>query len=195
MKNVLRTAAALALLLLAPAALAQSRTAARSSGGLTHANVLVGFEDGDGNTGLALRGDVEMLPTRIAPNANVSLVLSLGYTRFADSYYGWEWNINLFKLVPAARFSFDVAPRFGLYGDAGLGMYFGNATVKERDPYYGTWTRASNSDVGLMMRLAAGAKFDLTPTFALGAELGVNPYFGDYDNTTFSGMLLASFRM
>jgi opacity protein-like surface antigen len=195
MKNVIRTAAALALLLLAPAALAQGR-GARSSSGLTNASVLLGFEDGDGDTGLALRGDLEMLPTHLGPNTNLSLVLSLGYTRFSESYYGWDWGMNLFKLVPAARFGFDLAPRFGLYGDAGLGLYVANMSVKERDPYYGTWTKASDSTVGLVMRLAAGAKFDVTPAFGLGAELGVNPYFGgDYEDTTFTAMLLASFRM
>ena len=46
------------------------------------------------------------------------------------------------------------------------------------------------------MRLAGGAKFLVTPAFELGAELGVNPYFaGDYDDTTLSAMLLASFRL
>ena len=76
MKNVLRLAAAVALLLTSAPALAQGRGAPRT--GLTNAAVLLGFEDGGPESGLALRGDVEFMPTPLAPNANLSLVLSLG---------------------------------------------------------------------------------------------------------------------
>jgi outer membrane protein with beta-barrel domain len=201
MKNVLRIAAALGLLLTSSAALAQGRATARSSSGLTNMGVLVGFEDGGPESGLALRGDVEFMPTRIAPNANLSLVMSAGFTRFSDGFWyandvREEWSWNLFKLIPAARFSFDVAPRFGLYGDAGLGLYVGTFSWQHDYRYAGYTEDYSNTELGVAMRLAAGAKFLVTPTFQLGAELGVNPYFaGDYDDTTLSAMLLASFRL
>jgi hypothetical protein len=200
MKNVLRMAAAVALLLTSAPALAQGRGAPRT--GLTNAAVLLGFEDGGPESGLALRGDVEFMPTRIAPNANLSLVMSLGFTHFSDSFYfapddyREEWSWNLFKLIPAARFSFDVAPRFGLYGDAGLGLYVGTFSFERDFRSYGYAEDYSDSELGLAMRLAAGAKFLVTPAFERGAELGVNPYFaGDYDDTTLSAMLLASFRL
>lgn len=200
MKNVLRMAAAIALLLASGPALAQSRSA-RSSSGLTNAAVLLGFEDGGPESGFALRGDVEFMPTRVAPNANLSLVLSLGFTRFSDGFWyandvREEWSWNLFKLVPAARFSFDVAPRFGVYGDAGLGLYVGTFSWEHDYRYAGYTEDYSDTELGLAMRLAAGAKFLVTPSFELGAELGVNPYFaGDYDDTTLSAMLLAAFRL
>jgi opacity protein-like surface antigen len=202
MKNVLRSAVVLAALLVSTTALAQSRGS--RGAGLTNAAVLLGFEDGGPESGLALRGDVEFMPSRIAPNANLALVVSLGFTHFGDSFYfrdGFgdvreQWSWNLFKLVPAARLSFDVAPRFGLYGDAGLGLYVGTFSHEFDYRYAGYADDYSDSEIGLAMRLAGGARFAVTPSFELGAELGVNPYFaGDYDDTTLSAMLLASFRM
>lgn len=204
MKNVLRSAVVLAALLVSTTALAQSRGS--RGAGLTNAAVLLGFEDGGPESGLALRGDVEFMPTRIAPNANLSLVVSLGFTHFGDSFYfhdGFgdvreQWSSNLFKLLPAARLSFDVAPRFGFYGDAGLGLYVATFSYEYeyRDAgYAGDYSDYSDSTLGVAMRLAGGAKFLVTPSFELGAELGVNPYFGDYDDTTLSAMLLASFRL
>jgi len=202
MKNVLRIVAAAAVLLLGATAQAQGRSTPRGSSGLTNAGVLLGFEDGGPESGLALRGDMEFMPTRIAPNADLSLVMSLGFTRFSDSFYFGpddyreEWSWNLFKLIPAARFSFDVAPRFGLYGDAGLGLYVGTFSFERDFRSYGYSEDYSDTELGVAMRLAAGAKFLVTPTFELGAELGVNPYFaGDYDDSTLSAMLLASFRL
>jgi hypothetical protein len=200
MKNLLRLAIAAALLATSGPALAQGRATSRSSSGLTNADVLIGFEDGGPESGFALRGDLEFMPTRIAPNAKLSLVVSAGFTRFSDGFWyandvREEWSWNLFKLIPAARFSFDVAPRFGLYGDAGLGLYVGTFSWEHDYRFAGYTEDYSDTSLGLAMRLAAGAKFLVTPTFQLGAELGVNPYFaGDYDDTTLSAMMLASFR-
>ena len=205
MKNLLRSAVVLTALLVSTTALAQSR-GSRGGSGLTNAAVLLGFEDGGPESGLALRGDMEFMPTRIAPNANLSLVASLGFTHFGDSVYvrdGFadvreQWSSNLFKLLPAARISFDVAPRFGVYGDAGLGLYVATFSYEYeyRDAgYVGEYSDYSDSALGVAMRLAGGARFAVTPTFELGAELGVNPYFGDYDETTLSAMMLASFRL
>ncbi|ABS25506.1 outer membrane beta-barrel protein [Anaeromyxobacter sp. Fw109-5] len=203
MKNVLRSAVVLAALLVSTTALAQGHRA-RGGSGLSNAAVLLGFEDGGPESGLALRGDVEFMPTRVGPNANLSLVVSLGFTHFGDSFYfrdGYgdvreQWSWNLFKLLPAARLSFDVAPRFGFYGDAGLGLYVGTFSHEYDYRYAGFAEDYSDSELGLAMRLAGGARFAVTPSFELGAELGVNPYFaGDYDDTTLSAMLLASFRL
>ena len=125
--------------------------------GLTNAAVLLGFEDGGPESGLALRGDVEFMPTRVAPNANLSLVMSLGFTHFSDSFYfapddyREEWSWNLFKLIPAARFSFDVAPRFGLYGDAGLGLYVGTFSFERDFRSCGYAEDYSDSELGLAM--------------------------------------------
>lgn len=201
MKNLLRTAIVLAAVLTSTTAVAQGRRTSRGGGaGLTNAAVLLGFEDGGPDSGLALRGDVEFMPTRIAPNANLSLVLSLGYTHFGDSYWYangvWQdWNWNIFKLLPAARISFDVAPRFGFYGDLGLGLYVGSFSWERDYRYDGYLEDYSTTELGLAMRFAGGAKFAVTPGFELGAEIGVNPYFGDVDDTTLSAMLLAAFRL
>lgn len=199
MKNLLRLAIAAALLVLSGPALAQSRAAPRS--GLTSAGVLVGFEDFGGDTGLALRGDVLLLPTRIAPRASVGLVLSLGYSHFGESYYqawdgtDWDWSTNILKFTPAARFGFDVAPRFGLYADAGLGLHYAAWSWEWHDRFSPARADASASDIGLHMRFAGGAQFQISPGFDLGAEIGLNPYFGDLDENSLTVMLSAMFRM
>ena len=199
MKNLLRLAAAAALLLTSGPALAQSRAATRS--GLTSAGVLLGFEDFGGDTGLALRGDVLLLPTRLAPKASVGLVLSLGYSRFSESAYhswdgtDWDWTTNILKFTPAARFAFDVAPRFGLYADAGLGLHYASMSWEWHDRFGPLSADDSVSDVGLHMRFAGGAQFQISPGFDLGAEIGLNPYFGDFEDNSLTVMMSAMFRM
>ena len=38
---------------------------------------------------------------------------------------------------------------------------------------------------GVTMRLAVGGTYQVDPRFAVGAELGINPYFGEADTTNF----------
>jgi opacity protein-like surface antigen len=201
--TISRIAVAAVLLASAPYALAQtsrdpgrSRASTRSTsttadGGLRLAGLL-GFEFANGDTGLALRGDGEMRIADLAPNLHLSGVLSLGYSRFSDDNFRVDVTTNLVKLVPALRLTIPVAPQFGVYGDAGLGLYYASTTV--RDNLSGL--DASDSDVDFTMRFAAGAFFDLNERLRLGAELGVNPYFGDLvDDTTWTLLASLSYRL
>jgi hypothetical protein len=194
----LSLAALLAVLVLPASALAQARSA--SASGPMSAGVLLGFESGDGDTGLALRVDGIFDQKKLSPKAMFSGVLSIGYTRFSDSYsepftgYDASVALNIFKAIPAARFTFDLAPQFDLYIDAGLGMYFGIATMSIDDGV--DEVSDSENTFGAAMRIGGGALFQLSPTFNLGFEMAFNPYFGgDYEETDFTLMGQAVFRM
>ena len=162
-------AAALAALVSLPAtALAQRGSAT------TQVGAAVGAEFGDLD-GVALRGDVVVPLQQLDRQTTLSFVGLAGLTLFSEG----DVDATVFKLVPAARLSLDLAPQFTVYGDAGLGLYFA-------DVDFGPF--GDDSEVGLVMRFAAGGLVAITPTVKVGAELALNPYFGDYDDNTASLM-------
>lgn len=204
--RLLAMLAVLATSLTASPALAQGRSPMSAA-------VLVGFEDGDGPAGLALRFDGELAQRPLSPGVGFSLVGSIGFSHFSDegggydAFYGyddrWEASLNLFKIVPAARFTFGRSAAVRPYVDAGLGLYYASWNVTQHelyyDPWYGTYygeAEFDDSEVGLLLRLAAGLNFQVSPGFALGGEVGVTPYFGDYtDDAMLSLMVSAQFRL
>lgn len=174
---------------------AQARGGARPQ--LLQLGALIGFEDGDGDAGLALRLDGEIPFQALAPAVQLSFVGSLGFSRwnFSPGFFSdLDATLNVFKFVPAARFSFGRSPTVRPYVDAGLGLYYASFSVEQRDAF-GRVFRASDSDVSLLMRFAAGLLFQVSPGFSLGGELGLTPYFGDVDDDTFSLMFAAMFRL
>ncbi len=198
---VRRAPFALALALaLAPLARAAAAQPAPSGGGNQWA-VLLGIEDGAGDTALQLRGDLEFAQRPLSSMVGLSVVGSLGYAHFSRGYTDFAGDsvsssLDLLKIVPAARFSLFAAPSFRLYGDAGLGLYYGSASVKYRDALGNVYASGSDSSVGIMMRLAVGAQLRVTPAFSLGAELGFSPYFANVPDDTFTSLLFsAAFRM
>lgn len=207
--KILRLAslALLASVLAAPPALAQGRPQARGA-------ALLGFEDGSGPAGLALRVDGELVQRPLGPGVGFSLVGSLGYSHFSDHggtwdpFYGydasWEQSLGIFKVIPAARFTFGHNPRVRPYADAGLGFYWASwsyeattAVPTAFPPYYAiVGEQLSDSEVGVVLRFAGGVAFDVSPGFSLGAEAGIMPYLGDFaDDSTFTLMLAAQFRL
>ena len=180
----------LALLLVPAAAHAQARRSSSAGDGALHLGLLLGPEFATGDTGIALRGDVEMGISHLAPNVRLDGVFSLGYTRFSFGERYGDYSVNLVRLVPAARFVFPVAPAVNLYADAGLGLYLGSASAG-----VAPLRRDSESLFGLNMRFAGGVMFDVSPTIRLAGELGVNPYFGDVDDTTTTLMMGLQFRL
>jgi hypothetical protein len=151
--------------------------------------VFVGPEFVSGETGVAVRGDVSQAITQLAPNVRLDGVLSLGYTHYSFGPADFDATANIVRILPSARFVFPVAPKLSLYGDAGLGLYFGSMS------FGNAFNRASDNLFGVNMRFAGGAMFDVAPTVRLGAELGVNPYFGDFDQTSTTLMFAAQFRL
>lgn len=199
-----RTSLALALAaLLAPvAASAQAKTQAKTqttrSGGYGSPDSLslggfVGFETGD-LTGFALRLDGEMPFQSLSPEVKLSGVGSLGFTHFGQDVPFGTLTYNIVKLVPAARFTMALNPQFDLYGDAGLGLYYYSATLKTNMPFFGT-VEASSTGVGLMMRLGVGGFYKVNPKVKIGAELGLDPYFGKVGTNDWTIMAGAMFAI
>lgn len=147
----------------------------------------LGYEMGDLD-GLMLRFDGEMQIQALSPQIMLSGVGSVGYTRFsADIPFG-DITWNVFKLIPAARLTMPVSPELSLYGDGGLGLYYGRATVEFAPPGFPS-SSSSDSTTGLVMRLGVGAFFKLNPKTRLAGSLEIDPYLsGDADTTNFTIM-------
>lgn len=139
----------------------------------------LGFEFGD-DDGFGLRLDGVLPLQQLSPTVSMGLVGTAGFTHWGDSYGGVDASVNLLKLVPAVRIGIAAAPKISLYGDAGLGLYLGRSKV-ESDFY-----DHSESAVGVTMRFAGGALVEVSPVLSIGGELGINPYFGDFEDTTLS---------
>lgn len=199
-------ATALAALALAPAGAAAASQGGASSGANRWA-LLVGFEDFGGDAGLQLRGDLDFVQRPLAPAVGLSIVGSLAYSHWGDShgydpYYGrgWKWSANLVKAMGSARFTFGRSSFVRPYADLGLGLYWAGTSGTAGyayDPAFGWYAvDYSDSSVGFLLRLAGGVTFQLSPAFALGVELGLHPYLGDFpSDTSTSLMASATFRM
>ncbi len=199
--------AALCALALAPARASAAPQAASS--GRNQWTVGVGLEDGNGTTGLALRGDLEFVQRRLAPSVGFSIVGSLGYSYFGrngggwDYYYGyndhWDWSMNLLKVTGAGRLNFGSSSFVHPYAEAGVGVYYAGLSGSHVvwDPYYGTYVPQdySDSEVSLLLRVGGGVSFQVSPTFALGVDAGVQAYAGDIAENTFALLGSATFRM
>lgn len=204
--RILATLAVFAMTVAASPAQAQGR------GNMTAA-ALIGFEDGDGPAGLALRFDGEIPMRPLSPGVGLSLVGSLGFSHFSEERlygygydYRWDWSLNIFKVVPAARFTFGRSQALRPYVDAGVGLYYASFTAPGLESYvwYDAWgypyydyrvVDRTDSGIGLLLRFAAGLTFQVSPGFSLGGELDITPYFGDVDDTTLGLMFVAAFRM
>lgn len=206
---------ALALALVAAAALLPASPARAQGRAPVRGAALLGFEDGDGPAGLALRVDGELVQRPLSPTVGFSIVGSLGYTRFSDDGGAydpfndidarWEASLGILKFVPAARFTFGRSPTLRPYADAGLGLYYASSHFEGSqvvtDPFVPPYVfnvpfEVDDSEVGIMLRFAAGLAFEVSPGFSLGAEVGLTPYLGDLgDDTTLSLLLGAQMRL
>lgn len=189
--------AALAALSASPARAAGAQPASRAT---NQWGVLVGIED-FGDSGIQLRGDLELPQRALSPDVGFSIVPSLGFSRFTDDYTdpfaGLEvdQSLNLFRGMAAARFNFGHSSMFKPYADAGLGVYIASYSYKYRDTFSGFNSSESQSEFGLVMRFAGGVGFQLSPGFTLGAEIGFMPYIGDGPDDTSTNLLFsATFR-
>ena len=160
------TGLALAALLVAPAAAHGATKGTDTSSGVWLGG-LFGAELGDFD-GWQFRFDAEVPITRPSPQLQVEGVLSA-------SYAGLAHDIDVFELVPAARLTWFGTPKFGAYGDLGLG--------------YSHASQNGNGMSGATMRIGAGAFYSLAATARIVAEFAIHPHFGDYDQTTTTVMI------
>jgi outer membrane protein with beta-barrel domain len=193
--SLLLALAAAAALALPASASAQARRPAGAGG--TAFGILIGFEDSKYDNGLALRLDGEIPLQSMSPVVRLSLVGSLGYTRFSfnpGGFFGTESEtLNIFKVTPALRFSFGNHPLLRPYADAGIGLHYARLSVPCINQF-GNIDTCSDSDVSAHLRFAGGLVFQVSPGLGLGAEIDLTPYFGKVDDNTFALMFVLAFR-
>jgi opacity protein-like surface antigen len=148
----------------------------------------------------SLRADASLPVKALSPTVRLHGVASLGYGHGSRSVTLGSATWNMVTLVPAARFQARVAPHFELYGDLGLGLYLGFASSEVTIPGFPPFipeqqVTSSSTNFGVMMRIAAGALYELTPKVKLAAEMGINPYFGDASTTNFVLLVGAQFKL
>jgi hypothetical protein len=198
-KNTLAVRSAIALLALALStpALAQTRRAPPpSSSQATRIGPLVGLEFADGDTGLALRGDASTPLSRLSPTVGLDGVLSVGLSWFDGDrgrFDDVDVSTTIFKIIPALRLTTPLTPTVGLYGDFGLGFYYGSTEVDFDG--VGFDDDADDDGFGVGMRFGGGVFADVSPAVRLGGEFAVNPYFGEFDETSVSLLFSAMFRL
>jgi Outer membrane protein beta-barrel domain len=193
--SLLLALAAAAALALPGSASAQARRPAGA--GVTGFGILVGFEDSKYDTGLALRLDGEIPLQAISPVVRMSLVGSLGYTRFSLDrafFRNESETLNIFKFTPALRLSFGNHPTIRPYADAGIGLHYARISAPCAFDQFGNVVNCSDSDVSAHLRFAGGLTFQISPGLGLGAEIDLTPYFGNVDDNTFSLMFVLAFR-
>jgi len=157
-----------AALLAAPAAAhAQTKGSGAWVGGL------FGLEAGN-ETGFQLRLDGEFPLARLAPTVSLSGVASGSFASLSN-------DLKVFEFMPAARLTWAATPAVGAYGDIGMGLFVATAH--------------GSSDTGAAMRFLGGAYYQMSSYTRLLAEIGLHPHFGDYDDTTFTLLIGAKFRL
>ena len=175
----------LAAALLAPAvAFAAPAKSAPASNPLEGLQVggFIGYETDD-VSGLSLRLDGEIPFRDLSPQVKLSFVGSLGYSRLTDSQFGADITANVFKFVPAARFTMPLNPQFSVFGDVGLGLAYVSATVSS--PFFADIT---DSTVNLMMRFGVGGWYHVNDRLKVGAMLELDPIFGDFGFSSANGL-------
>jgi hypothetical protein len=187
----IRSLFALALVALLVPAAASAAPAARSQA--FEIGGFVGYETDDFD-GIALRFDGEMPFGAIAPNIDLSFVGSIGFSHLTfDGPFGADVDANILKIIPAARFTFALNPQFSLFADGGLGLYYANLDL-DTGPF-GGGIEGDDDELSLMMRIGGGAWFRVNEQTRIGAAIEFDPYFGDFDQTTFIIQAGAMFRL
>ena len=186
---VLVLATAVVTLALAPApAHAQAQRGGYAGPG-TLVGGFLGFDQGDLDGG-AFRFDAELGLQRLAPAVMLAGVGSIGYSHLSFDHQDFTQRFDLFEVVPAARFVVPLGPQLGVYGDLGLGLYWGN--LHTHDYFLGY--HADDTLVGLAARIGAGGYVWVNNQVRLGLELALHPHFGDYEDTSFTAMAGVMFR-
>jgi hypothetical protein len=191
-----RSLSALALAaLLVPAAAQAAPAPSGSRSQALEIGGFIGYEDDDFE-GLALRLDGEMPFGAVAPNVDLSFVGSIGYSRLSlDAGRGIDVDANILKIIPAARFTFELNPEFSLFADGGLGLYYASAEADQGPFGFGGTVDDDDSEFSLMMRIGGGAWYRVSETTRIGLAIEFDPYFGDFDQTTFIIQGGAMFRL
>lgn len=178
-----------AFVALAPApAHAQARRGGYGGPGMLVGGLL-GFDEGDLDGG-GFRFDAELGLQRLAPAVMLAGVGSIGYSHLSFDHPDFTQRFDLFEVVPAARFLVPLGSQLGVYGDLGLGLYWGR--LHTRDYFLGY--RADDTLVGLAGRIGAGGYIWASDQVRFGLDLALHPHVGDYEDTSFTAMVGVMFR-
>ena len=88
----------------------------------------------------------------------------------------------------------DISMGFAAASACGMSRTCASIEAKTTVPFFGS-TTVDDSEFSLMMRIGGGAWFNVNPTTKIGASLEFDPYFGDFDQTTFIVQAGAMLRM
>src|SRR6266540_3283430 len=156
----------------------------------------LGYEAGS-LAGVAPRVEGELPVRPLLPPLQLSWVGSIGFshlTRSQDAYgFRVATTANVLKVLPAARLSFALTPQLTLFADTGLGLYYASTTIDDSTPYFGG--TSTSHGLGFVTRFGLGAWYQLREKLKVGAALELDPYFGEFDHTTFVMQAGAMFRM
>jgi hypothetical protein len=161
---------------------------------------LVGYET-DNVSGLTLRLDGEIQHGELGSHLKLSWLGSVGYSHLTESVPPFsQLKSDVFKAVPAARFTLPLSPQLDVFGDVGLGLASVTARLESHVPFFGD-TSTSGHSLNVMMRLGAGTWFHVNPQLRIGAMLELDPIFGDYgfsgasSQNTFNVLAGAMYRL
>ncbi|BDG01844.1 outer membrane beta-barrel protein [Anaeromyxobacter oryzae] len=181
-------ALAAALAALAPAAArAQSRSGADQPG--LRLGALLGIDRGDWD-GIGLRLDAELDLQRLSPAVMFAGVGSLAYSHLSVDQPDFSQSLDLFEIVPAARFLLAINRQAGFYGDLGLGLYWVGVHTTD----FARGLHSDDSDVGLAARIGGGGYVWASDQVRIDAEIAFHPHTGNYDDTSFTAMVGVMFR-
>ncbi len=113
--------------------------------------------------------------------ASFSGIGAFAWSRLSRDAVGIESSWNLLEATPGARLTLAAAPKLGVYGEAGVGLFFGRFAYSWSFPTPGETGR---NELGPSMRFGAGGLYDLNSRMRLEAGISVGRYFGDVHATT-----------
>jgi hypothetical protein len=139
----------------------------------------------------------------LTPQVQLDLVVALGLLHAQGSEsvalppFGSanvKWGLNLFEVVPAARFSIRASPQLMLYGDAGLGAAYskGTGSVTIDTGFNTIKVEPVSSGMAGVVRVAGGLVFSVGQHVRIGAEAPLSLRFGSGVGSSLALLFTAS---
>ena len=175
---------------------------------------VLGFEFGMGDLeydAVKIRIDAQHAIRQLSPEATLSFVGSLSVAHpsgnktipvVIDPFFGvvetakFEWDANVFELVPAARVTYVASSKVSFYADGGLGLAYTAAHVYVPPLAAGLKPDLVEDGVGGVLRLAGGLVFTPSRSLRVAIEaVGLNVRFGNGPGTSFGVAASISHRL
>jgi hypothetical protein len=166
--------------------------------------VTLGWErDGDAKLGgprlgVELEKDLVALGTR----GQLSFVTPVGWFHASDSVkvsaagvtVTSETTLDLFEVIPSFRASWTAVPRLRLFGEIGVGAAWATTRLKLSTSPASLVVTTSDAAFAGVLRIAAGASFQLNDRLRLGVEIPtIHRRYGDSVSQTFTFSALAAY--